>query len=169
MEVKDYILQQVGFVHRLVTTVTEATTEEQFNWVPPGTVNPISSTLLHLLTDEDLFVQRIIRGKPLLWEADGWQARIGVSTRPARDQGWDEVRSTRLAVAPVLAFGRAVQAATDAYLAGLSADELDRTVPFISGERPVAVVLAILVNHCASHAGEIAAIKGMQGAKGLPM
>lgn len=39
---------------------------------------------------------------------------------------------------------------------------------FIGGERPVAEVLATLVVYTMGHAGEIAALKGVLGVKGLP-
>ena len=58
---------------------------------------------------------------------------------------------------------------TDAYLANLCAGDLDRKVRFFDGsERPLADVLVILIVHTASHAGEIAALKGVQGVQGLP-
>jgi hypothetical protein len=41
-------------------------------------------------------------------------------------------------------------------------------VSFAGKMFPAAEVLMILIVHTASHAGEIAAIKGMQGIKGLP-
>jgi hypothetical protein len=49
----------------------------------------------------------------------------------------------------------------------LTAEELDRRVLFLDKERRVADVLAMLVVHNLSHAGEIAALKGVQGAAGL--
>jgi hypothetical protein len=73
-----------------------------------------------------------------------------------------------LALAPVLAYAEAVRLATDAYLASLTDDELDRRVSFFGSESSVAGVLVRFVAHTAGHAGEIAAVKGMQGLQGLP-
>ena len=55
----------------------------------------------------------------------------------------------------------------DAYLATLTAAELDRKVAFAGGERTVAEMLLLAASQSLSHAGEIAALKGVQGAKGL--
>ena len=71
-------------------------------------------------------------------------------------------------LAALQAYEQAVLATTETYLAALIPTDLDRTVAFIGGERPVADVLANLVVHSMGHAGEIAALKGMQGVKGLP-
>ena len=104
----------------------------------------------------------------MVWETGGWSERIGLPLPPGRGAGWEEARGTALALAPVLDYQRVVYAATDTYLANLSAEELDRQVSFIGGEQPVAQILTMLVVHTMLHSGEIAALKGLQGAKGLP-
>jgi len=71
-------------------------------------------------------------------------------------------------LASVLAYAQVVQAATRAYLAGLTPQGLDRQVDFAGRKLPVAEVLMMSVVHTACHAGEMAAIKSMQGVKGLP-
>ena len=62
----------------------------------------------------------------------------------------------------------AVRAETDAYLAGLTPEELDRKVTTFMGELPVGAVLALFIGHQAHHLGEVSALKGAQGVKGLP-
>jgi hypothetical protein len=67
-------------------------------------------------------------------------------------------------------YAKAVYAATDAYVAGLGPADLERKVDtgFV-GEQTVGFVVGnILVWHVAEHNGEIAALKGAQGLKGLP-
>ena len=67
-------------------------------------------------------------------------------------------------------YAKAVYAATDAYVASLAEAELDRKLDtgFI-GEQTVAFVLSnVLAWHAAEHNGEIAALKGAFGLKGLP-
>jgi uncharacterized damage-inducible protein DinB len=65
-------------------------------------------------------------------------------------------------------YAQAVQTRTEAYLAGLTATELGREVSYMSKPQPVAMVLGALPVHTAFHTGEIAVLKGAQGAKGLP-
>jgi hypothetical protein len=168
MDVKTYLKQQMANAHRQVEAVMKDVTEEQFNWLPPGTINPISAILVHVLAGEDFFIQTILQGKPRGWETQGWGAKIGIQAPPGPGSSWEVFKTTRIPVAPVLAYGKAIQAATDAYLDTLTAEELDRQVTFAGRVVPAAEVLEILVVHIASHAGEMAAVKGMQGVKGLP-
>jgi len=168
MNATQFIRQQVAEAGGLSDAAMAGVTDEQFNWLPPGTINPIKSTLLHTVGGEDLFFQLIIQGRPPLWATGGWAGRIGLAQTPGGGQGWEEARNTVLALAPVLAYAAAVRDATHEYLARLTEDELDRRVDFFGRESSVADVLAGFVSHTACHAGEIAAVKGMQGLQGLP-
>ncbi len=167
MDAIAYINKQVAGMRRLVDGTVGDLTIEQFNWTPPGTCNPIGATFTHLHVSEDRFVQGVILSKPLVWEKGGWGAQVGLSQIPGRGV-WDEIRSASLSFDSVKGYAQAVRAATDAYLATLTPDELDHQVTIFGGERPVADVLVTLIVHTLGHAGEIAALKGAQGAKGLP-
>ena len=101
-------------------------TDEQLNWTPPGTIDSIGVVLVHLLADDDYYIRVLLQAEERLWETDDWGRRLGLVTPPVNDQGWDEIRRTPLTVAPVLHYARAVRAATETYLAGLSAEALDR-------------------------------------------
>jgi hypothetical protein len=167
MDVKTYIQQQMANAHHQIDAVMKDITEEQFNWLPPGTINPVSAILVHVLGGEDFFVQAVIQGKSRFWEAQRWGEKIGIQAPPDPGHSWDEFKTIKLSVAPMLDYGQALREATDTYLSNLTAEELDRQVNFGGKLRSVAEVLIILVVHIASHAGEIAAVKGMQGIKGL--
>ena len=168
MDAKGYMQQQFLAMRRLSAAAIDGTTDAQLNWTPPGQVHAIKGALVHLIASEDRLIQSVIQGKPMLWASDGWGGRLGLGAAPGMGQGWEEVAQTTLAVAPIQAYRQAVQAATEAYLAALTPDELDRRVLFIRGEAPVAQVLSTIVVHVMGHAGEIAALKGLQGVKGLP-
>jgi hypothetical protein len=154
-------------MRRFVDGILNGLTDEHLNWRPPGTANPIGVSWLHLLTAEDGFIQSTIQGKPRLWESQGWTAKTGIHPR-ASDESWDRVKQTQFSVAPLEAYGAVVREATDAYLARVSPDELDSRVTVNNTGMPVAVLLTMMVCHSAGHAGDIAAIKGIQGLKGLP-
>jgi uncharacterized damage-inducible protein DinB len=168
MNAAQFISRQVAEMEGLSNAAMAGVTDEQFNWLPPATMNPIKSTLLHAVGGEDLFFQLIIQGRPPLWATGGWAGRIGLAQTPGGGQGWEEARNTVLASDSVLAYAAAVRDATCAYVARLTDEELDRRVSFFGRESSVAEVLARFVTHTACHAGEIAAVKGMQGMQGLP-
>jgi hypothetical protein len=106
--------------------------------------------------------------KPRLWEDGVWSEKTGVKNTPGYGGNWDEFKHGSLALEPVLAYQQVVRAATDSYLDKLTPDELERKVKFAGGERTVAAMLILLTSHTICHAGEIAALKGVQGSKGLP-
>jgi hypothetical protein len=74
-----------------------------------------------------------------------------------------------VAIQPQLEYQAAVWAATDAFLATLTPEDLDRKVKFAGGERTVADIVLLSASQALSHMGEIAALKGAQGSKGLPV
>jgi hypothetical protein len=168
MDAVTYIQRQVAGMWRLGDAILQDLTDEHLNWAPPGAVDSIGVILVHILADDDFYIQALLRGRPRLWEADGWGARLGLTTPPVNDQGWGEIRRTPLAVASVLGYAHAVRAATEEHLAGLSAADLDRVVADDDDGRLVADILASMTRHTLLHFGEIAALKGVQGAQGLP-
>ncbi len=168
MDVKTYIQTQFAGAHRLIDAAIGGTSDEQFNWLPPGLANPIKASFIHLVVSEDLFIQQIIRGRPQVWVTGGWAEKIGLPIPPGGGRGWAEIKSATVALAPVLAYQEAVRAATDAYLATLTPEELDRSISLFGNPAPVANALTVVVSHIMGHAGEIAALKGLQGVKGLP-
>ena len=168
MHVTEYIQRQVHTMRRLVDATLQGLTDEQLNWAAPGQANPIRATLLHMLAAEDRYFQTVLRGQPMLWETGGWSERIGLPYPPGAGRGWDEVKTTTLAVEPVLAYAQAVREATETYLVALTDAELGRTVQFFGGERPAADVIITFVAHTLGHSGEVAALRGVQGVKGLP-
>ena len=168
MNALEYVRRQLAAMRRQVDSAVQGTTDEQFNWLPPGATNSIAATFSHLLATEDFYIQTVLQGRPRLWDEADWTARTGVNAPPGRGQGWQEAREHVYELEPWLVYQTAVREATDRYLAGLSEEDLDREVNFIGGKRTVADVLCTLVVHSAAHAGDIATLKGVQGVKGLP-
>jgi hypothetical protein len=168
MDIIEFVHQLIEAAHGQTDDTMKDTTVEQFNWTPPGTANPISAVFVHLLNSEDFFVQNIIQEKPQLWDTGDWSEKTGVKNTPGYGDNWDEFKHASLALDPVLAYQQVVRAATDSYLDKITPDDLERKVKFAGGESTVAAVLILLASHTLCHAGEIAALKGVQGTKGLP-
>ena len=168
MDTVVYIQKQFASAKRQFDGVMQDTTEEQINWAPQGTANAIGVTLVHMAGTLDNAFQNVLQGKPLLWESGGWGEKLGLSGLPGRVHGWEEIKSKHLALEPVLEYAVLVLKQADEYLAGLAAPELDRVVTVYGNERPAADLFIIQLSHLLGHTGEIAALKGMQGVKGLP-
>ena len=169
MEILDYMRRQMAAMRRQVDGTMKDVTVEQFNWAPPGTMNTISATFIHFTSVEDNFVQAILQGKPRIWDTGGWSEKTGVKKTPSIGENWDAFRHLYLEIDPFFEYQKAVWAATDAYLATLSVTDLDRMVKLGPREITLAELLMLAANQSLSHSGEIAAMKGVQGAKGLPV
>ena len=168
MDTIEFIRGLIANAHQQADDAMKNTTSAQFNWAPPGTANPISAILVHYLTSEDFFVQEVIQGKKQIWEEGGWSNKLGVKNVPGYGGNWDEFKHKNLVMEPVLSYQIAVRTATDSYIKLLTPAELERKVKFAGGEHPTTTVLSLLARHVIFHSGEIAALKGVQGSKGLP-
>lgn len=169
MTLVEYIQQQIRMTRWGGAEAFADLTDAQFNWTPPGRANSIAVTLLHAFGIEDAFIQGKLLQQPQLWESGGWGAKVGMAEIPNLGNAWAGTRAVTLAKEPVLAYGQAVQAATERYLATLTADMLDLPVQMGPRMGTAADLLSILVIHNISHSGEIAALKGIQGLQGQPV
>ncbi len=169
MDAIEYIKGEMAGVRRLISGIMKDMPPEVFNWSSPGTCNTISATFLHLLNAEDQFVQDVLQGKPTVWESGGWSEKTGVQKPPSIGEDWSEFKHRQTKIQPIMDYMSAVFAATDTYLADLTPEDLDRTVQFAGKERTFANILQLSVSQSHNHLGEIAALKGCQGLKGLPV
>ncbi len=138
----------------------------------PGAMNPIGATYAHLATGEDGFVNGLIRGGVPLFASD-WAGKTGISEMPPQDGDWqDWGKRVRVDLVALSAYGAAVAASTDAYLATLTPNDLDRTLDLSAagfGEKSVGWVLgAGVLGHVLSHWGELCALHGALGGRGFP-
>lgn len=145
-------------------------TSEQSTWLPANKPAPIIAQYAHLVASEDWLVYVKARGAaPLM--ATSYAGRTGFVTPPP-PIGWDSwARETRIDMAALRDYAQAVYQATDAYLAGISDDELSRPVDMSEvgrGEQSIAVVVGLALLNNALHCGEIACLKGLQGLTGYP-
>lgn len=169
MTILDYIQHQIRMTHWGGAGAFQDLTNAQFNWTPPGRANSIAVTLLHAYGIEDAFIQGKLLNQPQIWDSEGWAAKVGVAEIPDLGNGWAGMRVVTLAKELVIAYGQAVQAATERYLATLTLEELDKPVQMGPRTGTAAELLSILVIHNTSHSGEIAALKGFQGLQGQPV
>ena len=169
MTLVEFIQQQVRMTLWAEPEAMAELSEEAFNWQPPGRANSIAVTLLHAFGIEDAFIQRKLLDMPTIWESGGWAAQIGVAETPDLGNGWEVGEKRPFSRSLIMAYGQAVQAATNSYLETLTPELLAQ--PMEMGGRPgtVAALLSILVIHNVSHGGEIAALKGCLGHQGQPV
>lgn len=166
----DVLLGSLQWAHQLLNLTTADLTPELTAWVPPGIANPIGAQYAHAVCAEDAVVQVVLRGDRPLY-ATKWAGRTGISD-PQWAATFEWARSVTVDLPALHAYAAAVAAASEAYVTGLSETDLDREVDLTRiglGRQSVGWVLnALLIGHINNMAGEISALKGLQGAKGYP-
>src|SRR5262245_27365930 len=161
--------QLTGYHDILEQTIADCPQETLDKNLPGATISNIGSIYAHTVFSEDGILHGMLQGKAPIYKAQNWAAKTGLQMPEGGfDPAW--ARDVRLKLAAFREYAKAVYAATDAYVAGLSDADLDRKVQtgFV-GEQTVGFIISnILGWHAAQHTGEIAALKGVQGLKGLP-
>jgi hypothetical protein len=179
MDIIPALREQLASSHWLLEQCIEGMTPEQLQWTPPGTANSVADNYLHVVLNEDDIVQGLLQQKPPL-SISTWAGMTGLSVLPGkhgagvhRSAEWSQwIRSVRINWPAFRQYAQAVYAASDTYLAACTAGELDRQLDLAAfglGTQSLNWALYnLVIGHAISHAGEIAAIKGIQGLKGHP-
>jgi hypothetical protein len=157
-------------VHRQTEGVIGDCSPEALTKVQPGaTIGAIAGIYAHVVFAEDRQVNAMVQGKPTVLESGGWHDKIGIDL-PAGPTDFEWRSNYKMDLPKFMEYARAVYAATDNYLANASEAEMEREFEGFGG-RMVKVgnfLSANLGTHLPLHLGEIAALKGVQGLKGLP-
>jgi len=170
MKATAYIREDIRWAHSLLELVMRDVTPELAAWDPPGLANPIGGTYAHAVCGEDIFIQQILQGGEPLLESS-WKGRTGIS-EPQLASDFEWARRVQVDLPAARQYAQAVYAATDDYLATLADETLDQVLDLSAQgfeHKPVAWVLsALVISHLNNIAGEISALKGVQGVKGYP-
>jgi hypothetical protein len=174
MNILELTQYSLSFAFDLLEQVIGDLTQEQADWMPPGTANPIGSLYWHTISYVDQIAHRwAVGGSPLMKSA-GWQEKVVVAAPPLDPEDpMGELRAIREGLRvnlPALHdYARATAQTLQDWLATLTPEDLDRTIETTIGELNVAQMLdAYVIGHINVHCGEIAALKGCQGLKGYP-
>ena len=161
--------------HEALEGTVAGATLDQVTWDPPGKAFSIAANYAHVVTSEDMGVQRLLRGKDLL-AATSWAGRAGMSEMPPLGPGGGDLKAwsgrARVDLPALQKYGQAVYVATDEYLASLTPEGLSRSLDLSAlglGQQPVSYILNALVVNAAMHCGETSCLKGIQGLKGYPL
>lgn len=163
MDALVFLREQAANADRILLQVFTPVTPEQAAWRMSGSLaNTIGATFMHVYYSEDHMVQGAL-GSPTIFESGRWQERLG----------YDPAAIWTFAGKPdpslLMEYAGGVSAATREYLSGLHPDVMEHEVETPRGPQPMASRLSVyLVVHKFQHTGEIAALLGCQGVKGLP-
>ncbi|HLI52092.1 MAG TPA: DinB family protein [Thermomicrobiaceae bacterium] len=169
MDLHEAIRAQIAQSRWLFDGITADVTEEQAHWTPPGNVIPIAAIWAHVLLGEDMMLTNIFNRGP---EARlSFNGDFPISELIPEDSAEYVAWAHRVRINPdgMREYTKAIRDRTDAFIASLSDEDLSATMDSFMGEQPTAsYIYVLLVQHVDEHGGEIACLKGIQGAKGLP-
>ncbi len=133
--------------------------------IEPG-ANPIGWLLWHLSRVQDNH-RSAMDGTPHVWIKDGWFEMFGRSSDPSdRGRGHTAQQVHEFATPELdtmIGYYRAVRSHTDAFLAALDDQQLEREVPDLTGGAtvPLQKRLEMLLVDCLQHSGQIAYLRGL--------
>lgn len=161
------ILAGLKHIHNQVLTIVSDLTPEQFAYRPGGTANPIGPTLHHIIATHDRIINEFIQGRDTQWVRGNWADKLGLpSTHRLEPDLAEFERFDFTAYRPYI---DAVYEEALATIPTIGPADLDREVPGFRGPVRLGDLIGrTLLLHIATHLGEIAAVKGLQGLKGLP-
>ena len=171
MNVSNAAQLQLGMWHGVTDGMVAGCSDQQLNGgIEGATVTSIASIYAHMVWSEDMITNAMLQGKPLIYQSGGWEAKTGVKfpgQSPEMNPDW--AKSLKMDCAKFQEYAKEVYVATDSFLSSVSEADLQRKVQSPLGEQTIGWAIAVLLGtHFPQHAGEIAALKGVQGQKGLP-
>lgn len=162
----DAIRSIVGAAQDALETAIADTPDALVNSLQPGRSNSIGAIYAHALLSLDMFYNTALCGKEQVLVSANFAHKLGLQdTGPFN---WDALKATAWDISVLKAYAQAVYAGVNAYLADLTDAELGRAFKLFEQDATVEGVIALATWHTAFHAGEIAALKGVNGLLGLP-
>jgi hypothetical protein len=169
MNAQEAVRQQLQFWHGIGGQIMGDCGDALNRRIDGANIGSMASIYAHAVFAEDGIVNGMIQGKPLLYQEGGWQAKTNVGHPGGPMQSDDWAKTVNMDLASFQDYAKVVFAQTDAFLAGLGDGELEKKVQGPVGETTVGwFVVNILATHFPAHISEVAALKGVQGLKGLP-
>lgn len=142
MNAVSLLREQLRAAHEYLEETMADVTPEQAQWLPPGKATPIEANYIHLVQTEDMPVQSALQQKAMLAQT-AWARKLGAGA-PMPTPPWTEQdyfawsRRVQIDLPLFHEYAQAVYAVSDAYMAGLAPDDLDRTTNLSSmGMSPV--------------------------------
>lgn len=168
------LLNALKEAHSRLNGTMDGVTDEVAHFMPEGLANPIAGTYAHLIFSEDLFIHNFLKKTPSLVDST-FKDKTGASE--VHPMEWVEaypkwLKEVKLDMKVFGEYAKAVQAASEEYLATLTDEDLDGDVDmsaFGMGTKKVHDFLSgIIIGHSDCITGEISVLKGIQGLKGYP-
>ncbi|MEO8456626.1 MAG: DinB family protein [Chloroflexota bacterium] len=173
MSTADLLKKQIGLSRMVFDGTIADISEDQCAKIPGGNAHSIGASVAHAVMSEDFVLNGMVRGgQPLMMTTFAGKTGVSEPPPPPGDEAASLAWANRVTVdVPALKdYAKAVYASTDEYLSSLSDADLDKEIEFPQlGKQSLASMITLFaIVHPSNHIGEVAALKGMGGAKGYP-
>lgn len=153
----------------LEQAVTGLSVDHLYHRGDGSTIQSIATVYAHTVMSEDYLMNDRINERAPVFQRENWAEKVGIGMPSFGGdyEGW-VASIPNVDIGTLRAYAEAVYAESDATMADLTESDLDRTVTFVD-EMPLGSFLGTIIAwHAVHHAGEICALKGVLGGKGLP-
>ena len=165
MEAVELIVKSLEQSQGNVTKALDGLTQQEVAWSPKTDCNSIAFILWHMTRVEDMFVNRMIQGKPELYETT-WQAKLGTPVGDSGGGGRYTLEQLQAWPVPKLdvlqGYRNAVREGTLALLKALTPSKLDEMPASTRFPGSVGALLSRMITEMAEHSGQIAYLRGQQ-------
>ncbi len=156
--------------HDIIEQAVAGLPNEQLHHQSDGsTIHSIATIYAHTILAEDYFMNGRILDRAPLFDRDDWSSKARIEMLPMGGDPEPWLTSiSNVDFDALREYAGQVYAESDEMLADLTASDLDRIVKFVDDMPLGAFLSSVVVWHAVHHGGEICALKGVQGGKGLP-
>ncbi len=170
MTTVEYFVTATRDLHDSLFDAVKDLSTAQLHFQPMEKGNHIAFLLWHYVRTEDVVINGLIQKKPPIWNAEGWDKKLGLDPR-AQGTGMTDAQAAALRIEDLkgfLQYSQRVFQATEAFVQGMTEANLGevRDLPVMGKRSMFQAIGGIVLNHGSNHLGEIWYIKGLQGLKG---
>ena len=173
MSTIDYFRSAVKEMHKNYFEAIKDLTGEQLHFRPLNKGNHIAFMIWHYVRTEDMVLNFLLQKKTPVWNAEGWDKKLGMDPR-AQGTGMTDEQAAAIKIQDMGEFSKYMESAfksTETYLDGVKDEDLDQVhdLPVLGKRSLYQLIGGTILQHGASHMGEIYYVKGVQGLKGSPV
>ena len=162
MDAKELLLRSLEESQGYLTKALDGLTQEEATWSPSLECNSIAFILWHTVRVEDFFVNRVIQHGKELYEAEGWQGKLGTPVK-AYQLTVEEVQTWRAPKLETLReYANSVRQKTLAFLKSISPERLSEVPRPDRSPDSIGTTLGHMSTEIALHVGQITYLRGMQ-------
>ncbi len=162
MEAKELVLRSLEQSQGYLTKALDGLTQKEVTWSPKPESNSIAFIIWHMTRVEDFFINRVIQHGKELYEAEGWQEKLGTPLK-AYQYTLEELQSWPVPkLKTLLEYVKSVRKKTLAFINSIPPEKLSEIPRPERSPDSIGIILGRISTEIALHVGQIAYLRGVQ-------